>query len=164
MANTERRNLEGMDSLCSLPTPPSISFIQIPLSVAPPTLSKSLPQDREALKLLQCTSYFQGSPIKDRANESLLSCHPSYRVEGGHIPSLLIANLKLGIHIIHDRWQSLFTIIRVNKPTFLNWTGTLTIRKTIISVGILHFTFQSVANKLLGHAEFSQQSLTVLWN
>ena len=87
----------GVDSLFSLPTPSS-PFLHIPLAGAAPTrltlLSESLPWDREAWMLRQCRSYFQGSPIKDRASKSLPSCYQSHRVEGGHIPCLLIANLK----------------------------------------------------------------------
>lgn len=72
--------------------PPS-QFIQIP-SLAPlplphTTLSESLPQDREALKLRQYRSYFHGSPTKDIAIESpVLSLEP----QSGRRPHSLLAN------------------------------------------------------------------------
>lgn len=94
----ERRKIEAQTA-CAHHLPSLHPCLSKCPSLAPlslnPSLSESMPQDREALKLRQCRSYFQGAPSKDRESGESLSCHPSYRVEGGPIPCLLTANLKL---------------------------------------------------------------------
>lgn len=58
--------------------------------------------------------------------------------------------------------KSLNVLIQVNKETTLYRLDFPNHSENYYSCGTLHFTFQSLANKLWEHAEFSQEGLTAV--